>query len=178
MVVDPGSKWKKIMGLIDKNRVEVTAIVLTHGHGDHIAAAFQLMEKTDALLFRHPSRLGAQGVRTIEEKFRGRVRDLEDGGELKVGPFGFEVIHTPGHSPGGVSLFGEGVLFSGDLLFKGSVGRSDLDGGDFSELRVSLIERIAHLPDDTKVLPGHGPSTTLGAERKTNPYLGPTLSGE
>ncbi len=173
MVIDPGSKWKNIMSLIKKNGVKVTAIVHTHGHGDHIAATLQVLENTSALLYRHPSQLGVWGARYIWEKFPDRVRDINDDDELKVGPFCFNVIHTPGHSPGGISLYGEGMLFSGDLLFKGSVGRYDLKGSDLSELKESLFKRIAHLPDDTKVFPGHGPSTTLAEERKTNPCFRP-----
>lgn len=178
MVIDPGAKWKKIMAMIEKNKAGVTAIVWTHGHGDHIAATYQLLEKTDTLLYRHPSRLENWGAKDIEERFPDRVRDIDDGDTLEIGPFRFEVIHTPGHSPGGISLYGEGMLFSGDLLFRGSVGRSDLAGGDLSELMKSLNERIARLPDDTRVLPGHGPETTLGAERRTNPYLRPPPAKE
>lgn len=173
MVIDPGAKWKQIMAMIEKNGVTVTAIVHTHGHGDHIAATTQLLEKTGAVLYRHPSQVKKWGGKSIKEKFPDRVRDLNDGEELKVGPFTFKVIHTPGHSPGSISLYGEGMLLSGDLLFKGSVGRWDLAGGDFPELYLSITKRIAHLPDDTQVLPGHGSSTTLGAERKTNPYFKP-----
>ena len=178
MVIDPGAKWKKIISLIQKNNVSVTAIVLTHGHGDHLAAAYQLMEKTDATLYRHPARLDNWGAASIEKKFSSRVRDLNHGDQLQVGPFDFVVIHTPGHSPGSISLFGQGRLFSGDLIFKGSVGRHDLKGGNLAELRTSLLKRIAHLPDDTQVLTGHGPSTTLGAERKTSPYFKPVPGEE
>ena len=96
---------------------------------------------------------------------------LRDGDVIEVGDLKFSVLHTPGHTPGGISLLGDGVVFSGDTLFNFGIGRTDMHGGDYAILMHSIVNRLMALPDDTVVYPGHGPSTTIGAERKRNPFL-------
>ncbi|MFO8058929.1 MAG: MBL fold metallo-hydrolase [bacterium] len=171
MVLDPGFGATKVRRNILEKEVLLKAIVQTHSHWDHRSGTGKLQRMTGAPLYRHPAepRIGA-GLRSPPADGR-KVMDLEDGDELKAGALLFRVIHTPGHSPGSICLLGENVLFSGDLLFKGGVGRMDLKGGSFREMVKSLNQRIAHLPDDLDVLPGHGPATTLGQERRTNPFF-------
>ncbi len=171
MVLDPGIKAGKIVRTINKKNISLKAIVQTHSHWDHRSGTIELHKKTSAPIYRHPlePRIGA-GFRSPKADGK-KVFDLEDGSELRVGALLFQVMHTPGHSSGSICLFTGDVLFSGDLLFKSGVGRMDLKGGSFREMVASLNQRIARLPDDIDVLPGHGPPTTLGQERRTNPFF-------
>jgi glyoxylase-like metal-dependent hydrolase (beta-lactamase superfamily II) len=156
-------------------------VVNTHGHFDHIMANREIVDATGAPLAIHPEDAGmlTNPLRSFSF-FLGKFRPgpaasvhLEGGGQVQVGSVVFEVLHTPGHSPGSVSLWcrEEGVVFCGDVLFNMGVGRTDFPGGSYKVLLQSIRERLFTLPDDTVVYPGHGPRTTIGNERKHNPFL-------
>ena len=171
LVIDPGpTPGKAAEELADKG-LRAIAIVQTHGHWDHSAGSAALQKKTGAPIYRHPAEPASGLMRRTRAADGERVRDLAGGDEIRLGNNVFTVIHTPGHSPGSICLYAPGVLFCGDLIFKNSVGRWDLPGGSLPELIKSLRERLAGLPDDVQVLPGHGAHTTLRAERESNPFF-------
>jgi len=172
MIIDPGASGKKILSSVDELGLDITLIVLTHGHPDHAAAVKEVKKATGAEVAIH----------TDDAKFMHRLslvvacpstpdRLLRDGDSVDVGELHFVVLHTPGHSPGGICLQGWGVVFSGDTLFRGSVGRTDFPSGNHHQLISSIYAKLMVLPDDTVVYPGHGADTTIGAERRTNPFL-------
>jgi glyoxylase-like metal-dependent hydrolase (beta-lactamase superfamily II) len=171
LVIDPAFGIKKIQDTITDKNLTLMAIIQTHSHWDHRSGTLALQKKTGAPLYRHPLEPRTGAAFSDKRADGSKVVDLSDGDDVRLGALDFQVIHTPGHSPGSICLFGEDVLFSGDLLFKGGVGRTDLKGGSIEELVRSLNHRTAHLPDDIDVLPGHGPATTLGQERRNNPFL-------
>lgn len=178
IIVDPGEASQEILDFIQKEDLEVLAIINTHGHADHIAGNAWFKEKTQAPLWIHelevaylsdPSlHLGPQ----INQEFPSIQADrlLKDGDIISIGQGEIEILHTPGHSPGGISLYSPGLVLTGDTLFKASVGRWDLPKGDLAVLQKSLF-RLARLPLDTVVYPGHGASTTIQSEIKHNPFL-------
>ncbi|HUT54308.1 MAG TPA: MBL fold metallo-hydrolase [bacterium] len=171
MVIDPGGDAKKIARTIKEKGLTLMAIVHTHGHWDHTAGSDSLQRLTGAPVLRHPLDAKSGYLHRPRPSDGVKVHDLEDGQDLNIGGLRFKVIHTPGHSRGGICLYTPGSLFSGDLLFSGSVGRWDLSGGSFRELVKSLNQRLAALPDDTDVYPGHGPAAALGLERAQNPFF-------
>lgn len=171
MVIDPAFRPKKVLATIADENLALKSIVQTHSHWDHCSGTLSLQKNTGAPLYRHPREPRTGASLTGKKADGSKVLDLVEGDELRLGALVFQVIHTPGHSPGSICLFGEDVLFSGDLLFKGGVGRTDLKGGSMEELARSLNRRTSHLPDDIDVLPGHGPATTLGQERRANPFF-------
>lgn len=180
-IVDPGGAAGDVADFIGENKLRLRWIILTHGHGDHIGGISDVrhlsangvaIHERDSSCLTDPdknlsSHMGAPVELTPAEKI------LRDGDELTSGRLSIKVIHTPGHTLGGVSLFvsgeGENILFSGDTLFARSVGRTDLPGGD-EETLMSSLKKLEPLPDDLKVFPGHGPDTTLGDEKRYNPY--------
>jgi hydroxyacylglutathione hydrolase len=163
LVIDPGDQPRRIHEAAATRGLAVTGIVETHGHDDHTAGSAELQELTGAPIYRDPLRVTRGGGLY--------VKALGPGEKLALGGFALEARHTPGHDPGSLSLLGPGLVFTGDLLFKGSVGRTDLEGGDESELLRSLHDVLADVPDETVVLPGHGEPTTMGEERRTNPFF-------
>ena len=178
VIVDPGGASQEVLDFIDERNLTVKAIVNTHGHADHIAGNAWFMEKTGAPLLIH---IDEEAYLSSEELNLARLvraefpvvkadRLLKDGDFIPVGDGKLEVLHTPGHSPGGISLYAPGFVISGDTLFQGSVGRWDLPNGDRDVLQESVL-RLARLPLDTVVYPGHGDSTTIRAEIKCNPFL-------
>jgi len=179
--VDPGGDPDDVIAVIEGNSLELKIILLTHGHVDHIAGVKALQDRYDCPVAVHEDDFGmlANPMKNLSQfagesvKVDGRVKPLSDGESINIGSILIRVIHTPGHTPGSVcyraSHEGEEVLFSGDTIFALSVGRTDLPGGDFAALESSL-RKLDYLPDDLKVLPGHGPETTLGRERRENPF--------
>jgi hydroxyacylglutathione hydrolase len=164
VVIDPGGNVDDIIQLLDRHNLELTTILNTHGHWDHTGGNEELKNKRGGQIMIHRS-----------EKAGGFVPDgyLEEGDHVRFGNHTLNVLHTPGHSPGGISLYlpDAQTVFVGDLLFAGSVGRTDLEGGSFETLLQSIREKIFPLGDRTRVLPGHGPMTTVEQERRSNPFL-------
>jgi len=179
IVIDPAGEAERLLSAIGAR--EVRYIVLTHAHFDHLAATDAVRDATGAELLVHeadadritsPTAAGT-GAELFGFTATSRAADrvLHEGDWVQAGEVVLEVIHTPGHTKGGISLLGAGHLFAGDTLFAGSVGRSDFPGGDARELRESIAGKLAPLDDETVVHPGHGPDTTIGRERSVNPFF-------
>jgi len=178
-VIDPGGHVSKILQLLDKHKLKAVMIINTHGHFDHIGGNRGLQEATGAeLLIHQDDRLllahagehaAAFGLRA--DPSPAPTRELSGGETLQLGELSLQVIHTPGHSPGGICLYVEDHLIVGDTLFAGSIGRTDLPGGDHQLLIKNIVEKILVLPEVTRVYPGHGPTTTIGQEKVYNPFL-------
>lgn len=176
---DPGMESEPVADILARERLIVTAIINTHGHFDHVFGNAYFKAKTGAPLLMHRADLDL--VKRLEEQslyfgFRATPspppdRFLEEGDEVRVGGIRLRVLHTPGHSPGGICLVTDGTAFVGDTLFAGSIGRTDLPGGSAETLLTSIREKLLTLPDDTVIYPGHGPATTIGHERRHNPFL-------
>lgn len=178
-LLDPGMESEPVADVLARERLAVTAIINTHGHFDHVFGNAYFKAKTGAPLLMHRADLDL--VKRLEEQslyfgFRATPspspdRFLEEGDEVRVGGIRLRVLHTPGHSPGGICLVTEGAAFVGDTIFAGSIGRTDLPGGSAEELLTSIREKLLALPDETVLYPGHGPATTIGHERRHNPFL-------
>lgn len=178
MVIDPGDNADDILGEISLLALSVKVIVLTHAHTDHIGALKEVRDATNATIAIHADDSAALTRGAVSRSLGFSYptpppadRLLHDGDEIRTGDLSFTVLHTPGHSPGSICLFGEGVLFSGDTLFRGSIGRTDFGGGSYDRIMDSLSNRLMKLPPATVVLPGHGPDTTIGQEKEENPFL-------
>ena len=163
IVIDPGAESLRIAKVITDNGLRIKYILITHGHSDHTGAAGELKNIVKAPVWIH--RLDAYGLGFPPDG------ELFDGQEIEVGTYRIKVIHTPGHSPGGVCLYAPGTVFTGDTLFYGSIGRTDLPGGDYNQLIRGVRGKIFPLGDDLRVYPGHGPASTIGRERRTNPFF-------
>lgn len=182
VVIDPAADADRILAEADSQGLRITRIINTHGHVDHIMGNADMKEKTGAPILIHEDDAPLI-LRQSPEMFRmfgGRPsppadETLRDGQVLRVGTLSINVLHTPGHSPGGICLQIPGAVFTGDTLFVGGVGRTDLPGGSWSVLLRSIQERLFSLPADTIVYPGHHygptPTSTIGRERDTNPFL-------
>jgi glyoxylase-like metal-dependent hydrolase (beta-lactamase superfamily II) len=180
VVIDPGGSPDAIVARIQALRLEVVWILNTHGHFDHIAGngAVQSAVKADIAAHRaseplYRARGGAGFFGIFLPAPAMPTHWLEDGDEIRFGNEALTVLHTPGHTPGCVTFWSQKhkVAFDGDLLFRAGVGRTDLPGGDFEQLLESIRNRILTLPDETVIYPGHGPETTVGEERRHNPFL-------
>ncbi len=179
VVIDPGGMAKQILSYIREAKLSIKAVLDTHGHCDHIGANDEIRNETGAPLYIHKEdaamisdmklNLSAfMGFRVIS---RPAEHLLSEGDKISFGQTELEVIHTPGHTKGGVCFVGEGVAFTGDTLFAGSIGRSDFPGGSEVELIGNIKKKLLVLPDETKVYSGHGPSSEIGWERQCNPFL-------
>ena len=181
VLVDPGDEAVRIALAVEQTGLEIDRILITHAHIDHVGAVADLVDEyacpvlmhaeAEPMLQQLPTQAIMMGLRF------GKVptvdRHLEDEEVLEVGALRLKALYTPGHAPGHLAFYveGEGLVLSGDALFAGSVGRTDLFGGDMDLLMRSINERLMTLPDGTRVYPGHGPQTTIGAERAHNPFL-------
>jgi glyoxylase-like metal-dependent hydrolase (beta-lactamase superfamily II) len=178
-VIDPGAEPEKIFPIIADLGLKPTILLNTHGHIDHIGANRDIKQRfniplwihsLDSPMLEHDQQLelslllGAKNSPPADSF-------LKDNDRLKIGQSYLQVLHTPGHSPGSVSFLGDGFLLSGDSLFWGGVGRTDLPGGSWKDLELSIKSKILTLPDDIIVLPGHGPLTSVGEERTSNPFI-------
>lgn len=167
LVIDPGAEGEKIRRELGQLGLKVKYIVNTHGHYDHVGANEFVRHATGAALFIHEE----DDALMQEETYGAPDGYLHDGDTLEVGSLHFSVLHTPGHTKGGVCLVGEGVCFTGDTLFAGTIGRTDLPGGSLNEMMSSLQTKLAPLPDAVVIFPGHGPQSRMGREKAGNPYL-------
>jgi hydroxyacylglutathione hydrolase len=163
LVIDPGGDVHRIVTALGRAELRLLYILITHGHVDHTAGAAELARITGAPVLIHPS--DEHGL-----DFRPHG-SLYEGQEIRLGSYSISVIHTPGHSPGGVCFHAPGAVFTGDTLFAGSVGRTDFPGGNHDLLVEGVSRKIFPLGDDLRVYPGHGPPSTIGRERLTNPFF-------
>jgi len=180
-IVDPGEEADRILRIVEQSGTKPVGIWCTHAHLDHVLGAAAVRAATGAPLYLHaadrplydhvPEQAVAFGLPAPPERLPAPDRSWVHGDVVRVGATEFQVRHAPGHSPGHVALVGPGVVFCGDLLFQGSIGRSDLPGGDTATLMRSIERELLSLPDATIVYSGHGPETTIGAERRGNPFL-------
>lgn len=167
-VIDPGYHAEVILDYLEQNSLSVAAILLTHGHFDHVGAVKDLAAELGCDVYLSSRELSLPPEITNGKLYYTHTYDMDN--ELTLAGLTIRVIPTPGHTPGSVCLLVEDALFSGDTLFAGSCGRTDLPGGNWQDIMASL-RRLAALPGDYRVFPGHGSDTTLDAERKYNPYL-------
>lgn len=178
LVVDPGDEPDRILELITTNNFNVRYIVCTHAHFDHVGAISEIKEKTGAKITIHRDELEIYKAARDQAAFWGYELDplpepdvfVSEGDKLEIGNLRFDILHTPGHSPGGICLYGEGILITGDTLFAGSVGRTDFYGGDMERLKGSF-KRLISLADEVRVFPGHGPESTICKEKAGNLFL-------
>jgi len=180
VVIDPGGDADKIMFSLADSKLKVKYIINTHGHFDHVAANGKIKDATGADILIHPldaSMLGS--ISTNAALFGISVENsppcdqtIEEGDTVSFGKITLKVIHTPGHTPGGISLYTDKIVFVGDTLFAGSIGRTDFPGGDFNTLISSIRTKLFKMDDDVRVLSGHGPETSIGSEKRFNPFVG------
>lgn len=178
-IVDPGEEHGQFLAELGRRGWTLDAIWLTHAHIDHVLGVNEVKAATGAPIHLHPLDRPLYDAVAEQARWFGFDAaplappdvDLADGDTLTVGQVAFTVRHTPGHSPGSVSLVGDEMIIGGDVLFQGSIGRTDLPGGDYGTLMDSIQRHFLSLPDSVTVYTGHGPTTTIGAERRTNPFL-------
>lgn len=180
VLIDAGLATHVILDFIKEHELELIALLITHAHPDHIAGAAEIQGATGATVYLHEQEIPLLDMMPqmmlamlgIEElKKPADVKPLEGGQVLEIAGLTIKVLHTPGHSPGHVSFLIEDALFDGDLVFRGSIGRTDFPGGDFDALLRSVREHVFVLDPETRIYPGHMGTTTVGWERRTNPFL-------
>jgi hydroxyacylglutathione hydrolase len=178
LVIDPGDDPQDILKRIQQLALTIKYIVLTHGHFDHVSATAAVKKATNAKLAIHEA--DAESLNnSMLARLAGLIHKpvpqpdilLKGWEDLTIGGLRFTVLHVPGHTPGGIALYGQDVVFTGDTLFEGSIGRTDLPGGDYYQIIDSINSRLLVLDDEVKVYPGHGEQTTIGVEREHNPFL-------
>lgn len=175
ILIDPGDEPDRLMDFLKDDALTLTRIVCTHTHFDHIGGLPEIKEETGVEICLHKDELSIYHAAKDMAAFWGHSIEplpepevlLTEGDTVKAGRYSFTVLHTPGHTPGGICLYGEGIVITGDTLFEGSVGRTDLPGGSMEKLKGSF-KRLMALPPQTKVYPGHGPQTSIGHEQKNN----------
>ena len=175
---DPGDEIESILSVADKEEMKITRLIATHCHIDHIAGTNEAMDKLQLKLEISP--LGVpllENVGQIAASFGYNISKIEhgnflnEGNKVTIGKTTFDILHCPGHSPDSLCFYTKDILIGGDVIFKGSVGRTDLPGGNPRELMKSIKEKILPLPENTIIYPGHGPKTILGEEKKSNPFI-------
>lgn len=180
VLIDAGLSTHLILEFLEREGLELDAVLLTHGHPDHLAGAADVADAAGTDVYLHD--VEAQVANAMPQMLLAMLgidelnlpkefKSLEDGQILELAGLRIEVLHTPGHSPGSVSFLIDDSLFDGDLVFRGSIGRTDFPGGDFDALMASVKEKVFVLDPDTRVFPGHMGSTTVGWEKRTNPFL-------
>lgn len=172
-IIDPGGEHDKILDLVNKHSIKIEFIILTHGHFDHTGGVNAIkgklniplfMDESDSFLVSDSDGINNTLPITIDMA-------LKDGDTIKFGNGSLKIISTPGHTPGGITVSVSSMLFTGDTLFKDSIGRTDFPGGSYKQLKDSIKSKLFIFPDNTHVYPGHGPSTTIGYEKKYNPFV-------
>lgn len=181
IVIDPGDNVDEIMEVVNRHDLKVKAIVVTHAHIDHIGGAERLKALTGAPVYMNANDQDLYDHIDIQAGWLGITApkqtsvdvDAREGGKLELGGRDFQFLHTPGHTQGSTSVWipGETKLVAGDTLFRDSIGRTDLPGGDGRQILLSIRDKLLQLPDETVVIPGHGPNTTIARERALNPFL-------
>ncbi|MDO8578884.1 MAG: MBL fold metallo-hydrolase [Dehalococcoidales bacterium] len=179
IIIDPGAEPETILKRVKNLKLDIKSIVITHGHFDHTGALKEIKDATGADIAIHAEdarRLGAKdpmaatfGISYSTPPAPNRL--LKDGDIIRAGSLQLQVLHTPGHTPGSICLLGDGVVFTGDTLFCSGIGRTDLPGGSPEKILDSIRNKLMVLPGNTTVYPGHGPETTIGQERRNNPFL-------
>lgn len=178
-VIDPGDETDRILLALAESALKVKYILNTHGHFDHVGGNKKMKDATGADILIHP--LDAPMLNSLSasaanwgfsaDDSPAPDRTIEDGDTISFGNITLKVLHTPGHTPGGVSFYTNGNIFAGDTLFQGSIGRTDFPGGDYETLISGVRNKLFVLEDDVNVFPGHGPATTIGREKRFNPFF-------
>src|SRR5579872_425935 len=181
IVIDPGDQIDEILAVLGRHNLTVTAIVITHAHIDHIGGAAKLKAATGAPVYMNQNDQVLYDNLDVQAGWLGMATpektpidiDGREGGSLKLGDADFQILETPGHTQGSISIWipAENKLVAGDTLFRDSIGRTDLPGGDGRQILRSIHAKLMPLPEDAIVIPGHGPSTTIGREKERNPFL-------
>lgn len=181
MVIDPGDEIEEILAIVTKHKLTVKQIVITHAHIDHVGGAMKLRAATGAPILLNQNDYALLKMLDVQAAWIGMGNpgtieidhSVNQSDQIKAGDLAAQVLHTPGHTEGSICLYfaPEKTLIAGDTLFAGSIGRTDLPGGSFEKILRSLHHEVLALPDETVVIPGHGPVTTIGEERESNPFL-------
>ncbi len=178
-IIDAGDEAEKILSFVDENNLNLKYLINTHAHLDHVTAVFDIQKERSIPFLLHPNEeVVLQGLNQSQQMFGLGASDIptidqfiDKNSEIKLGKLTFKIIETPGHTPGGICLLMDNYLIAGDTLFAGSIGRTDLPGGDTNTLLNSIQNQLMCLDDAVIVYPGHGPSTSIGIERQSNPFI-------